>query len=65
MIREVHGVGQETADRILLYALDKIRIKANEYFPKYKMNPDEREEHKKYWHHHHKLILQCLLIHLH
>src|SRR3990172_1399333 len=34
----------------LLYALDKVREKANEIFPKHKTNPDEREEHWKYWH---------------
>lgn len=34
----------------LLYALDKIRSKANEYCPNYKTDPDQREEHHKYWH---------------
>lgn len=34
----------------LLYALDKIREDANEFYPKHKTNPDEREEHWKYWH---------------
>ncbi|MFZ2324628.1 MAG: N-6 DNA methylase [Ignavibacteriaceae bacterium] len=34
----------------LLYALDKIRQQANHYFPKYKTDPDHREDHRKYWH---------------
>ncbi|KAF5048156.1 N-6 DNA Methylase [anaerobic digester metagenome] len=34
----------------LLYALDKVREKANELFPKYKTNADERQEHWNYWH---------------
>ncbi len=34
----------------LLYALDKVREKANEIFPNYKTDPDQREEHRKYWH---------------
>ena len=34
----------------LLYALDKIREKANEIYPNHKTSPDEREDHWKYWH---------------
>ena len=34
----------------LLYALDKVRQQANEFYPNYKTDPDEREAWKKYWH---------------
>src|SRR4030042_6265250 len=34
----------------LLYALDKVRQQANTYYPNYKNDPDQREEHRRYWH---------------
>ena len=34
----------------LLYALDKVRLKAREYYPDYKDNPQEATAHYKYWH---------------
>jgi type I restriction enzyme M protein len=34
----------------LLYALDKVRAQANEYFPNYASNPRESREHWTHWH---------------
>lgn len=34
----------------LLYALDKIRIQADEYYPNYDSDPKEATQHYKYWH---------------
>ena len=34
----------------LLYALDKIRNEANEYYPNYETDPQERQEHYRFWH---------------
>ena len=34
----------------LLYALDKVRNQANEYFPNYETDPREAREHWTYWH---------------
>lgn len=34
----------------LLYALDKIRKQANEYFPNYETDPKEAKDHWVYWH---------------
>lgn len=34
----------------LLYALDKVRRQANEYFPNYETDPNEAKEHWRYWH---------------
>ena len=34
----------------LLHALEKVRLQANEEFPNYKTDPDERVDWKEYWH---------------
>ncbi|MFN5513926.1 MAG: N-6 DNA methylase [Cyanobacteriota bacterium] len=34
----------------LLYALDKVRQKAGEYYPNYETNPKEFNQHYQYWH---------------
>ncbi len=34
----------------LLYALDKVREQANEYYPEWKEDPEESKAHYKYWH---------------
>jgi len=34
----------------LLYALDKVRTEANEFYPDYETNPRENTEHFKHWH---------------
>lgn len=34
----------------LLYALDKVRNQAKEYYPDFEIDPKQREDHYKYWH---------------
>ncbi len=34
----------------LLYALDKVRNEANEYYPNSETDPQERQEHYRFWH---------------